>query len=356
MENINLDKIIKEDELDFNMMLNVPAEIGQKLHQIIQSSFDSTANIEIIENPSDSMKIEDSRKMLFKINNEIHPITILDLPCIIEGNKTIDYKTFYKSSDISQMFYVHEDKLDNENDLISFDPFVSSIDANFDKVLWKKDKDHQYKLKHGLAKCTRNIRARRFKRKIRYNQKEYTYWEARYTAGYDPGTGKQIQRSISGKTQKEVAKKLKNIIDNGAANFESQMNKTNTDYEEDNYTNNRNENESVLNSNVKIVPPSTANKKKKNTAANNKLSISLPMSLLENNNEESHVIAVPNVVAEKDEKKKNILEEYKNLKEEYDRIKGELEKMENKPGEMIKKKKAIKKQLKALKAEYKETK
>ena len=328
MENINLDKIIKEDELDFNMMLNVPAEIGQKLHQIIQSSFDSTANIEIIENPSDSMKIEDSRKMLFKINNEIHPITILDLPCIIEGNKTIDYKTFYKSSDISQMFYVHEDKLDNENDLISFDPFVSSIDANFDNVLWKKDKDHQYKLKHGLAKCTRNIRARRFKRKIRYNHEEIL----------------------------EVAKKLKNIIDNGAANFESQMNKTNTDYEEDNYTNNRNENESVLNSNVKIVPPSTANKKKKNTAANNKLSISLPMSLLENNNEESHVIAVPNVVAEKDEKKKNILEEYKNLKEEYDRIKGELEKMENKPGEMIKKKKAIKKQLKALKAEYKETK
>ena len=328
MENINLDKIIKEDELDFNMMLNVPAEIGQKLHQIIQSSFDSTANIEIIENPSDSMKIEDSRKMLFKINNEIHPITILDLPCIIEGNKTIDYKTFYKSSDISQMFYVHEDKLDNENDLISFDPFVSSIDANFDKVLWKKDKDHQYKLKHGLAKCTRNIRARRFKRKVRYNHEEIL----------------------------EVAKKLKNIIDNGAANFESQMNKTNTDYEEDNYTNNRNENESVLNSNVKIVPPSTANKKKKNTAANNKLSISLPMSLLENNNEESHVIAVPNVVAEKDEKKKSILEEYKNLKEEYDRIKGELEKMENKPGEMIKKKKAIKKQLKALKAEYKETK
>ena len=328
MENINLDKIIKEDELDFNMMLNVPAEIGQKLHQIIQSSLDSTANIEIIENPSDSMKIEDSRKMLFKINNEIHPITILDLPCIIEGNKTIDYKTFYKSSDISQMFYVHEDKLDNENDLISFDPFVSSIDANFDKVLWKKDKDHQYKLKHGLAKCTRNIRARRFKRKIRYNHEEIL----------------------------EVAKKLKNIIDNGAANFESQMNKTNTDYEEDNYTNNRNENESVLNSNVKIVPPSTANKKKKNTAANNKLSISLPMSLLENNNEESHVIAVPNVVAEKDEKKKNILEEYKNLKEEYDRIKGELEKMENKPGEMIKKKKAIKKKLKALKAEYKETK
>lgn len=39
--------------------------------------------------------------------------------------------------------------------------------------------------------------------------KEYTYWEARYSAGRDPGTGKQIQRSITGKTQKEVAQKLK---------------------------------------------------------------------------------------------------------------------------------------------------
>ena len=50
------------------------------------------------------------------------------------------------------------------------------------------------------------------------NGKQYTYWQARYTEGFDPGTGKQIQRSITGKTQKEVAQKLKQItldIDNG---------------------------------------------------------------------------------------------------------------------------------------------
>ena len=39
--------------------------------------------------------------------------------------------------------------------------------------------------------------------------KEYTYYEARFTEGFDPGTGKQIQRSISGKSKKEVAQKLK---------------------------------------------------------------------------------------------------------------------------------------------------
>lgn len=37
-------------------------------------------------------------------------------------------------------------------------------------------------------------------------------WEARYTAGLDAKTGKQIQRSLYGKTQKEVRQKLSEII------------------------------------------------------------------------------------------------------------------------------------------------
>lgn len=47
------------------------------------------------------------------------------------------------------------------------------------------------------------------KKTVTRNGREYTYWEARYTEGFDPGTGKQLQRSITGKTQKEVAQKLK---------------------------------------------------------------------------------------------------------------------------------------------------
>ena len=43
------------------------------------------------------------------------------------------------------------------------------------------------------------------------NGKKYTYWEARCTVGFDPGTGKQVQRSISGKTQKEVREKMQTV-------------------------------------------------------------------------------------------------------------------------------------------------
>lgn len=37
-------------------------------------------------------------------------------------------------------------------------------------------------------------------------------WEGRYSAGYDPTTGKLIQRSVYGKTQKEVRQKLNAIL------------------------------------------------------------------------------------------------------------------------------------------------
>jgi len=46
------------------------------------------------------------------------------------------------------------------------------------------------------------------KKTVTRNGKEYTYWEARITTGRDPGTGKQIQRSFTGKTQKEVREKM----------------------------------------------------------------------------------------------------------------------------------------------------
>ena len=50
------------------------------------------------------------------------------------------------------------------------------------------------------------------KKTVTRNGQTYDYWEARYTEGYDPGSGKQIQRSITGKTQKEVAQKLKAAV------------------------------------------------------------------------------------------------------------------------------------------------
>lgn len=49
------------------------------------------------------------------------------------------------------------------------------------------------------------------KKIITRNGKQYTYWEARVTIGRNPGTGKQIQKSFTGKTQKEVREKMQAV-------------------------------------------------------------------------------------------------------------------------------------------------
>ena len=64
------------------------------------------------------------------------------------------------------------------------------------------------------------------KKTITRNGKQYTYWEARCTVGYDLGTGKQIQKSITGKTQKEVSQKLREMtmaVDKGTYQAPSRL-------------------------------------------------------------------------------------------------------------------------------------
>lgn len=46
------------------------------------------------------------------------------------------------------------------------------------------------------------------KKTVARGGKEYSYYEARITTGRDPGTGRQLQRSFTGKTQKEVREKM----------------------------------------------------------------------------------------------------------------------------------------------------
>lgn len=46
------------------------------------------------------------------------------------------------------------------------------------------------------------------KKNITKNGKVYSYYEGRCTVGFDKETGKQIQKSITGKTQREVQQKL----------------------------------------------------------------------------------------------------------------------------------------------------
>ena len=69
---------------------------------------------------------------------------------------------------------------------------------------------HSTTNKGGIAMARKsNTRAAQGSGTIR--QRKDGRWEARYTVGRDPGTGKQIQRSVYGATQQEVRKKLAQV-------------------------------------------------------------------------------------------------------------------------------------------------
>lgn len=47
------------------------------------------------------------------IDGKMYMCSLVDMPCIIEAQKTLDHNTFYKSCDASQMMYVHNTCIDN---------------------------------------------------------------------------------------------------------------------------------------------------------------------------------------------------------------------------------------------------
>lgn len=208
MDSIDLNKISKTDDLDHNFILNVPEEIGIKILEAIKQennnidNFNSVNNnllIDIIQSINNKLNLDESRKLVFKVNDKLYPGTILDYPCIIEAQKTMDNKTYFKAGDISQMLFIHDKNLSEAESIKDFNPFLSN-DKVFNNMIWLHDHDHKYKLKDGLTKGAFDVRKKRFKAKQIYDKKELNI----------------------------VAKKIKDIIDNGAAKYEKNLNKNKT--------------------------------------------------------------------------------------------------------------------------------
>ena len=121
------------------------------------------------------------------LNNKLYLCTLADLPCIIEAQKTLDYSTFYKSCDASQIMYVHNTCLDNmqgrtQEEVQRFvAQFCPLDDEDFKMDLYQRKKLQQrvdkwredpaqfplnltdLRLRHGLSPASKNIRNVRHK-------------------------------------------------------------------------------------------------------------------------------------------------------------------------------------------------
>ncbi|OQR97038.1 hypothetical protein THRCLA_07104, partial [Thraustotheca clavata] len=129
-------------------LLRVPRKIGNELRKKIQekdiNGVDLVAggmSIRVYESNDD---VADNKYFKFHIDGQEYPVTLNQLPCIMETHKTYDDNLFYKSGEIGQIFMVHE---------------------NFEK---KKGYEDVTELPSGLTPPTTNIVKRKYAKTKKY--------------------------------------------------------------------------------------------------------------------------------------------------------------------------------------------
>ncbi|TFY82368.1 hypothetical protein EWM64_g1643 [Hericium alpestre] len=132
-----------EEELAFEeqfILRMPPGEDCEKLRKIIAGR----------DIPPDVwFKFKDSRRAVFHIGNNFYSAKLVDLPCIIESQKTLDNKQMFKAADICQMLVV-EERIPSEDVLSNQKSF------NVDDFVWP----------HGLTPPLKHVRKRRFRKRV----------------------------------------------------------------------------------------------------------------------------------------------------------------------------------------------
>ncbi|KAJ3545015.1 hypothetical protein NM688_g5679 [Phlebia brevispora] len=94
-------------------------------------------------------KFKDSRRAVLHIGNNLYSAKLVDLPCIVEAQKTLDNKGMFKVADICQMLVV-------ENPIPAEDAITSQSTFNIDEFIWP----------HGITPPLHYVRKRRFRKRI----------------------------------------------------------------------------------------------------------------------------------------------------------------------------------------------
>eukprot|EP00835_Amoeboradix_gromovi_P003305 NODE_213_length_14376_cov_0.499054.p5 type:complete len:302 gc:universal NODE_213_length_14376_cov_0.499054:2759-3664(+) len=129
-----------------HLILRLPESIADNVHQDINNK-----NYDDIK-----MEYLNDKQGIFVYQTIAYIFKTVDLPCILEAQKTLDRKQFYKSGDISQMILVDATPINNKNEPIN----IEEIRENLPKLERK-----EYIYPHGLTPPLYNARKRRFRKR-----------------------------------------------------------------------------------------------------------------------------------------------------------------------------------------------
>ncbi|CAG8436919.1 12370_t:CDS:2 [Funneliformis mosseae] len=150
---IILGKIPEDDDIEdkdvpveeqFILRLMVPEDVKQRFREKVKSG-KSIEDIGII--------FKDPRRAIFTFENQKYRARLVDLPCIIEAQKTFNKIQYYKVADICQMLIV-ESQISSQEDEQLFTE--NSKSSNVDEFEWYD----------GLTPSLKNVRKRRFRKRI----------------------------------------------------------------------------------------------------------------------------------------------------------------------------------------------
>jgi len=89
--------------MEEQFILRVPPSVAEKIEQVLSEN-----PISSDDNSMDLSFSEDGRTGTFVIGNNRFPVSLLDLPCIIESYKSYDDSVLIKTADVGQMIMVRE--------------------------------------------------------------------------------------------------------------------------------------------------------------------------------------------------------------------------------------------------------
>ncbi|KAG2232499.1 hypothetical protein INT48_007412 [Thamnidium elegans] len=131
-----------EAAMEEQMIFRVPeGELCERLHEMVKKR----------EIPEDvKLTFKDNRKGQFNFEGRKYDVQLVDLPTIIESQKTLDKKQFYKVADISQMLLVDPTS--------GSEPFIPQTNGRLET--------DPYNFPHGLTPPLKHVRQRRFRKKL----------------------------------------------------------------------------------------------------------------------------------------------------------------------------------------------
>ncbi|RIB20820.1 TAFII55 protein conserved region-domain-containing protein [Gigaspora rosea] len=132
-------------EEQFILRLMVPEDVKQRFREKVRRQKFAPEDVEIM--------FKDSRRAIFTFENQKYSARLVDLPCIIEAQKTFNNKQFYKVADICQMLIV-ESPIDTQEEVHMFTENMAS--SSIDQFEWPD----------GLTPPLKNVRNRRFRKRI----------------------------------------------------------------------------------------------------------------------------------------------------------------------------------------------